>query len=137
MLRTSFGVVFIIFLANLCLSLVPWARFGLTDGVIELSHGDCTRIRSVNTLCHVLINVVSTFLLSSSNMCLQLVVAPTRAEVDKAHAKGVWLGIGFRVSATLDKFVEKYNCLVLSRFEFHAHPFSVILSLLLRSSTET
>ena len=123
MLRTSFGIVFFIFIANLCLSLVPWVRFGLTDGVIKLSHGDCTRVRRINALSHVLINIISTFLLSSSNVCLQLVIAPTRAEVDKAHAKGVWLDIGVPSVRNLRhiswKRIIVWYCLALSSVPIH------------------
>ena len=56
--------------------------------------GDCSLVRRYNDLVHLGINVVSTLLLGSSNYCAQLLVAPTRSEVDTAHEKGDWLDIG-------------------------------------------
>ena len=59
-----------------------------------LFQGDCERVRQMNTALHFLINVLSTVLLSSSNYCMQCLSAPTRKEVDEAHAKGRSLDIG-------------------------------------------
>lgn len=62
--------------------------------LVEVFHGDCKKAASFNTYVHLLINVVSTLLLSGSNFCMQCLVAPTRADVDAAHAKMKWLDIG-------------------------------------------
>jgi hypothetical protein len=43
---------------------------------------------------HVLINALSTMLLSSSNYTTQVLNAPTREDLDVAHAKEEWLDIG-------------------------------------------
>ena len=69
---------------------------GLTNGsiLVDLFHGDCKKAASINTYAHLLINVVSTLLLSGSNYCMQCLVAPTRADVNAAHAKMKWLDIG-------------------------------------------
>ena len=45
-------------------------------------------------MIHLGINIVSTLLLGASNYCAQLLVAPTRSEVDRAHEKKDWLDIG-------------------------------------------
>lgn len=72
-----------------------WLRFGTTfDGVVDLYHGDCAFVKRVNALAHIVINVLGTLLLGASNLTLQLLVAPTRKEVDEAHANGTWLDIG-------------------------------------------
>ncbi|KAF9728855.1 hypothetical protein PMIN06_002451 [Paraphaeosphaeria minitans] len=62
------------------------------DGV--LFDGNCDHARKLNSGLHLLINVLSTILLSSSNYCMQCISAPTRKEVDDAHSKGKWLDIG-------------------------------------------
>ena len=36
----------------------------------------------------------STFLLGASNAASQILAAPTRDEVDKAHAQGKWIHVG-------------------------------------------
>lgn len=56
--------------------------------------GSCSKSSTINTYLHVGINVLSTLLLSSSNMFMQLLLAPTRAQVDKAHRRQRWLDIG-------------------------------------------
>ncbi|KAF6843763.1 hypothetical protein CMUS01_01773 [Colletotrichum musicola] len=48
----------------------------------------------IDTLLHLLINIVSTIVLASSNFFMQVLNAPSRREVDTAHARGIWLDIG-------------------------------------------
>lgn len=62
--------------------------------LVELFHGDCKKASTLNTYAHLLINVISTLLLSGSNYCMQCLVAPTRKDVDAVHAKMRWLDIG-------------------------------------------
>ncbi|KAH7070508.1 hypothetical protein BKA63DRAFT_78380 [Paraphoma chrysanthemicola] len=56
--------------------------------------GNCSKALRLNTGIHVLINILSTIMLASSNMFMQLLLAPTRAEVDKAHRRQRFLDIG-------------------------------------------
>ncbi|KAK2777505.1 hypothetical protein CKAH01_12053 [Colletotrichum kahawae] len=49
---------------------------------------------TANTLLHLLINILSTTILASSNFFMQVLNAPSRLEVDAAHARGIWLDIG-------------------------------------------
>jgi len=60
----------------------------------EIFRGDCQKASRLNSSIHVLINLLSSLLLSASNLCMQLLAAPTRKEVDQAHQKFVWLDIG-------------------------------------------
>ena len=85
---------FIVFLINLVVTIWAGIHYGNNDGQQILFKGDCDRAGNINTALHLLINVLSTVLLSSSNYCMQCLSAPTRKEVDKAHAKGEWLDIG-------------------------------------------
>ncbi|KIV94260.1 hypothetical protein PV10_02043 [Exophiala mesophila] len=62
--------------------------------LIEMFHGDCGRTSTINTWSHLAINVVSTGLLAGSNFCMQCLVAPSRNDIDRAHAKAKWLDIG-------------------------------------------
>ena len=59
-----------------------------------LSEGECEHIKDLNRGFHVLINVLSTILLSGSNYCMQCLSAPTRDDLDAAHAVGRWLEVG-------------------------------------------
>ncbi|KAJ4299332.1 hypothetical protein N0V90_004577 [Kalmusia sp. IMI 367209] len=82
----------IVFLINLIVTI--WGSVHNKSQGNVLFEGDCERARKLNTGLHFLINLLSTILLSSSNYCMQCLSAPTRKEIDAAHAKGKWLDIG-------------------------------------------
>ena len=64
-----------------------------TDVVTVYQHS-CPNIQTTSRWIHLAINILSTGLLAASNMCMQILCAPTREEVDAAHARHKWLGIG-------------------------------------------
>lgn len=80
----------VIFLINLIGTIVLMNRFGSAD----IFRGDCQTASRLSTAFHVLINILSSLLLSASNFSMQLLVAPTRNEVDRAHNNFTWLDIG-------------------------------------------
>ena len=69
-------------------------KYGRSNGFGEIYQGDCNLVARYNTVVHLGINILSTLLLGSSNYCAQLLVAPTRSEIDRAHRKRDWLDIG-------------------------------------------
>jgi hypothetical protein len=82
----------VVFLINLVVTIWGSTHNKSNDSV--LYEGDCDRVDRLNTGLHLLINLLSTLLLSSSNYCMQCLSAPTRKEVNQAHAKRMWLDIG-------------------------------------------
>ncbi|KXH31914.1 hypothetical protein CSIM01_02466 [Colletotrichum simmondsii] len=86
----------ITFAVNLCF--VIWAtthsKETLSSDIGVVSSGNCQIIKRWNTGIHVVINIISTILLTGSNYCMQCLIAPTRAEIDSAHAQQEWLDIG-------------------------------------------
>lgn len=56
--------------------------------------GDCEQSDRINLFLHLLLNIVSTLIIASSNFFMQVLNSPTREEVDRAHAKNRWLEIG-------------------------------------------
>jgi hypothetical protein len=64
------------------------------DGQRVLHTGKCNIVKRLNIVAHLLINLSSTILLAASNFCMQCMSAPTREEIDKAHAQSKWLDIG-------------------------------------------
>jgi hypothetical protein len=56
--------------------------------------GGCSHASKINTYVHFMINALSTLILISSNMFMQLLLAPTREQVDKAHSSKRSLDIG-------------------------------------------
>ncbi|KAL4765307.1 uncharacterized protein BDW70DRAFT_147018 [Aspergillus foveolatus] len=86
---TSFTVLI------LNLVMVCWASFRHSDqDQSVLYSGDCDRVKELGTCVHLLINVLSTLLLSASNFGMQCLSAPTRKDIDRAHANNEWLDIG-------------------------------------------
>ncbi|KAF2430337.1 hypothetical protein EJ08DRAFT_660813 [Tothia fuscella] len=84
-----------VFIINLVATIWTLAAHGAGKGGRQvLYEGSCEETRKLNLGIHLLINILSTILLSSSNYCMQVLSAATRQDVDKAHAKGVWLDIG-------------------------------------------
>lgn len=64
------------------------------DGFPVIYRGTCENAEWQNSAWHFFLNVLSTGLLSASNYCMQLLSAPTRANIDRAHSTGRWLDIG-------------------------------------------
>ena len=66
----------------------------MDGGIGTIQLGSCQKTKNVSLWLHLLINILSTALLSASNYCMQCLSSPTREEVDKAHARHIWLDIG-------------------------------------------
>jgi hypothetical protein len=57
--------------------------------------GSCETAETIGTVLHVLINGLSTSMLAASNVCMQMLLSPTRSEIDKMHRQCKWLHIGY------------------------------------------
>jgi hypothetical protein len=53
-----------------------------------LYEGDCGEMKTIDTWSHFGINVLSTLILGASNYAMQVLVAPTRDDIDRAHPQG-------------------------------------------------
>lgn len=84
----------LVLIANLILTILPISKGSTTNGIGTIYEGDCGSIRKWNTVLHLGINILSTILLSASNFCMQLLVAPIRSEIDRAHGEQAWMDIG-------------------------------------------
>lgn len=62
--------------------------------LVQIYTGSCQRVTTMTIWIHLAINALSTVLLAGSNYCMQCLCAPTRQDVDKAHAAGRYLDIG-------------------------------------------
>lgn len=56
--------------------------------------GSCTETTNINLFLHLLLNIISTLIIASSNFFMQILNAPTSYEVDRAHAKNRSLEFG-------------------------------------------
>jgi hypothetical protein len=84
----------IVLVVNLIIAIIVQSKYKAIGGVVSLYEGSCSWVKDIDIGSHLLINVLSTLLLGASNLCMQLLAAPTREEVDEAHSKKRWLDIG-------------------------------------------
>lgn len=94
LLATATVSCLIVLVVNLVATALVQAKFKAAGVVLTLFEGSCSRVKSNDTIYHILINILSTLLLGASNLSMQLLAAPTRREVDRAHSEGKWLDIG-------------------------------------------
>ena len=69
-------------------------EYKMERGIGTLFEGSCDKSRTIGLWLHLGINVLSTLLLSGSNYTQQCLAAPTRSEIDAAHARRRWMDIG-------------------------------------------
>ncbi|KAF4539260.1 uncharacterized protein LTHEOB_10424 [Lasiodiplodia theobromae] len=90
-------LTFLILIANISITAVCYSKIrsqGYNTSIAPISTGDCGSIKKLGVGIHLVINIISTLLLGASSYCMQSISAPTRVDVDKAHAKGSWVDIG-------------------------------------------
>ncbi|RMY46955.1 hypothetical protein D0865_08957 [Hortaea werneckii] len=85
---------FIVLLLNMILTVYTGVTFGSSGGIGTAYEGDCERVNVWTAWLHLLINALSSILLSASNYTMQCLCSPTRIEIDRAHARGDWLDVG-------------------------------------------
>ena len=69
-------------------------KYRMERGIGTLYSGSCDKSRTIGLWLHLGINALSTILLSGSNYTQQCLAAPTRSEIDTAHARIRWMDIG-------------------------------------------
>ncbi|PVH88350.1 hypothetical protein DL98DRAFT_648494 [Cadophora sp. DSE1049] len=109
------------------LSLVGWvSRLHTTeDGSYIAMRGSCNNVNKASLFSHLGINILSTLLLGASNYCMQIVIAPSKADLDEAHSKGRWLDIGvpsIRNLRCVSKW-RKFICVMLCLSSLPLHLF--------------
>ncbi|THY03327.1 hypothetical protein D6D03_04508 [Aureobasidium pullulans] len=108
------------------------------DGSATVFEGSCTEMKRITFWADLAINILSTLLLGASNNCTQLLAAPTRKDVDDAHAAGRWLDVGVSSMRNI-LAVSGWRkclcaCLFLSSIPLHLLYNSVIFSTLSASN---
>jgi len=90
----SASMTAIVLFVNIVLTVWASVEYGLDNGIGTAYEGSCGVVSAWSFWLHILINGLSSILLSASNYTMQCVAAPTRTECDRAHARGDWLDIG-------------------------------------------
>lgn len=84
-----------LFTALVVVLIVSLSQVGGVDRSVFFYTGDCDHeAPRIATVTRLLLNLMATVLLASSNFFIQVLNAPSRAEVVAAHARGSWLDIG-------------------------------------------
>ena len=99
------GCVWTIFALICNIVLLSWAsRQSRSDTRNYLLHeGDCDDVRTIDVWSHLGINILSTIILGFSNYAMQVLVAPTRKNIDNAHLQGRYV-IESKYMAAADKY---------------------------------
>ena len=103
----------LVLLANVGATVCFKIKWRTTGGLGTIFRGDCSQSHRLNSNLHIIINVLSTSLLAASNLCMQLLAAPTRGEIDKAHGHYVWLDIGVPSLRNLKHISRKRRVVIL------------------------
>ena len=106
-------VAALVLLINVTATVYFKIRWKTIGDIGTIYRGDCSQSHRLSSRLHILINVLSTALLSASNLCMQLLAAPTRQEIDKAHDKYIWLDIGVPSFRNL-KHISKRRVMAIS-----------------------
>ena len=69
-------------------------KYGHDGGIGTAYDGACDAVTAWSFWLHILINALSSILLSASNYTMQCITAPTRRECEIAHSRGDWLDVG-------------------------------------------
>ena len=89
---TGLSTTVFVFICNVALIIWAYATLGRDNTVIF--KGSCDRMKTIDTWSHLGINVLSTLVLGASNAAMQLIVAPSRDDIRKAHAQSRTVDIG-------------------------------------------
>ncbi|GAB1731132.1 hypothetical protein NU195Hw_g3572t1 [Hortaea werneckii] len=88
------STTFAVLILNTTLAVYAGIQYGSNGAVGTALDGKCEEVNTWATILHILINALSSILLSASNYTMQCLCSPTRAEINRAHARGDWLDIG-------------------------------------------
>ncbi|KAJ4371577.1 hypothetical protein N0V83_004796 [Neocucurbitaria cava] len=97
-LLRAFLFSLIALIVNVAIYAWLFSTYKASEGTATVMTGDCRRISKANTGIHLALNVVSTLVLGASTYAMQGITAPTRKEVDAAHAKGNFNAVFFTTS---------------------------------------
>lgn len=92
-IAVSIFIICLVFFLNLGVRVWVWVSLEPVNGIGRLPQ-DCATIKVKSRWIHLGINLISSIALAISNYCMQRLTAPTRLDIDKAHAVHRWLDVG-------------------------------------------
>ncbi|KAF2019264.1 hypothetical protein BU24DRAFT_489262 [Aaosphaeria arxii CBS 175.79] len=123
-----------VFLINLGITIWATSRRN-SDGQLVFDV-DCRNDSKINTGLHLVINLLSSVMLGASNYCMQCLSAPTRKEVDHAHARGTWLDIGVPSFRNL-RYINKRRVIIWALLGISSLPLHLFFNSVVFSSVRS
>ncbi|KAF5589176.1 hypothetical protein FPANT_6391 [Fusarium pseudoanthophilum] len=96
-------------------------------GETAILSGSCDKISRANLWIHLAINIIGTGVLGSSNFFMQVLVAPTRQDVDRAHTLKRWVEIGVH-SLHNFRFISKRRIFLWALFSLTSIPLHLVFN---------
>ena len=94
-LACAISVVVVLFInVGLIIYATMNLEYKMKRAIGTLYEGSCDKSKTIRVWLHLVINVLSTLLLTGSNYTQQCLSAPTRSEIDAAHVRRRWMDIG-------------------------------------------
>ena len=90
----SSAVALAVMIFNITLAVWASTKYGTEDGVGTAIEGSCSLVNVWSLIFKLVINILSSILLSVSNYAMQCMSSPSREDLNRAHAKGDWMDIG-------------------------------------------
>jgi hypothetical protein len=112
-LRAFTAVAVVVLVTNVCWLVYAKAKYGIVDGYGTIRKGECKDVKQLNTWLHLVINILSTLLLTGSNAFMACFSCPSREEVDQAHAKNRSIHIGVLSFGNLRGIAKRKSLVVL------------------------
>jgi hypothetical protein len=93
------------------------------NGLGTMYHGSCARVENLSNYLLIPLNALGTITLSSSNYVMQILNAPDRQEIEKAHQSACFLNVGISSPSNLGHISRLkrtlYGLLALSTVPIH------------------
>jgi hypothetical protein len=124
-LLRAFLLSFAALVINISIYAWLYRTFNTHQGTATLKSGSCATVRGANTGIHAALNVLSTMILGVSTYAMQGMTAPSRNELDAAHAKGKWMEIGTQSLRNLF-YIRKRNAWVWALLAITSLPFHLL-----------
>jgi hypothetical protein len=124
-LRAFTFVAVIVLIVNVIWLVYAKTKYGIVDGYGTIRKGECSEVKQLNTWLHLVINILSTLLLTGSNAFMSAFSCPSRAELDREHARGRTLHVGILSFGNL-RGIAKRKSLVVILLALTSIPFHLL-----------
>lgn len=91
--QLGLGLTVLLFFVDIGILSWGYRNFNVSDTLPVVNQGTCLKTSKIMEVVEIAVNIPSTLLHAASNNCSQLLMSPTRSEVDKAYDKGAWVHI--------------------------------------------